>query len=85
MRKTGKLRELLARDGVVMGGGAHDAFSARLAEQAGFELCVVTGAGVAACRGYPDVGLVTLEEMTRNARYIADAVGIPVVIDADNG
>ena len=85
MRKTRKLRELLARDGVVMGGGAHDAFSARLAEQAGFELCVVTGAGVAACRGYPDVGLVTLEEMTRNARYIADAVGIPVVIDADNG
>ncbi|PPR64289.1 MAG: 2,3-dimethylmalate lyase [Alphaproteobacteria bacterium MarineAlpha4_Bin2] len=85
MSKTRKLRELLARDGIVMGGGAHDAFSARLVEQAGFELCVVTGAGVAACRGYPDVGLVTLEEMTRNARYIADAVGIPVIIDADNG
>jgi 2-methylisocitrate lyase-like PEP mutase family enzyme len=85
MRKTQRLRQLLAGDGIVLGGGAHDAFSARLVEQAGFELCVVTGAGVAACRGYPDVGLVTLEEMTRNARYIADALTIPVIIDADNG
>ncbi|PPR24431.1 MAG: 2,3-dimethylmalate lyase [Alphaproteobacteria bacterium MarineAlpha10_Bin3] len=85
MRKTQRLRQLLAGDGIVLGGGAHDAFSARLVEQAGFELCVVTGAGVAACRGYPDVGLVTLEEMTRNARYIADALAIPVIVDADNG
>jgi 2-methylisocitrate lyase-like PEP mutase family enzyme len=85
MRKTQRLRQLLASDGIVMAGGAHDAFSARLVEQAGFELCVVTGAGVAACRGYPDVGLVTLEEMTRNARYIADALTIPVIVDADNG
>ena len=85
MRKTQRLRQLLASDGIVMAGGAHDAFSARLVEQADFELCVVTGAGVAACRGYPDVGLVTLEEMTRNARYIADALTIPVIVDADNG
>ena len=85
MRKTQRLRQLLASDGIVMAGGAHDAFSARLVEQAGFELCVVPGAGVAACRGYPDVGLGTLEEMTRNARYIADALTIPVIVDADNG
>ena len=85
MKATGKLRELLAGDGVVLAGGAHDAFSARIVEQVGFKLCVVTGAGVSACRGYPDVGLVSLEEMTRNARYIADAVDIPVIIDADNG
>lgn len=85
MKATQKLRELLAGDGIVLAGGAHDAFSARLVEQAGFKMGVVTGAGVAACRGYPDVGLVSMEEMTRNARYIADAVDIPVVIDADNG
>ena len=51
MRKTQRLRQLLAGDGIVLGGGAHDAFSARLVEQAGFELCVVTGAGVAALVG----------------------------------
>ena len=48
-------------------------------------MCVVTGAGVSMCRGYPDVGLVTMEEMVRNARYIAEAIEIPVVVDADNG
>ncbi len=85
MKATKRLRELLAGDGIVIAGGAHDAFSARIVEQVGFELCVVTGAGVSACRGYPDVGLVSLEEMTRNARYIADAIDIPVIIDADNG
>ena len=85
MSAGAKLRKLLAGDHIVVGGGAHDALSARIVEQAGFPMCVVTGAGVSMCRGYPDVGLVTMEEMVRNARYIAEAVDIPVVVDADNG
>jgi len=85
MRTTTRLRELLAGDDLVLGGGAHDALSAQMVEQAGFPLCVVTGAGVSLCRGYPDVGLISLEETVANARYIAEAVTIPVVVDADNG
>ena len=85
MSSGAKLRKLLAQDGIVLGGGAHDALSARIVEQVGYPLCVVTGAGVSMCRGYPDVGLVTMEEMVANARYIAEAVDIPVVVDADNG
>ena len=85
MSAGAKLRKLLAGDGIVLGGGAHDALSARIVEQVGYPLCVVTGAGVSMCRGYPDVGLVTMEEMVANARYIAEAVDIPVVVDADNG
>jgi 2-methylisocitrate lyase-like PEP mutase family enzyme len=84
-RATTRLRELLARDGLAMAGGAHDALSARIVEQTGFPLCVVTGAGVSVCRGFPDVGLLGLEENVRNARYIAEAVDIPVIVDADNG
>jgi len=85
LRATTRLRELLARDGLAMAGGAHDALSARIVEQTGFPLCVVTGAGVSVCRGFPDVGLLGLEENVRNARYIAEAVDIPVIVDADNG
>ena len=85
MSPGAKLRKLLAADGIVMGGGAWDALSARIVEQAGFPMCVATGAGVSMSRGYPDVGLVTMEEMVRNARYIAEAIDIPVVVDADNG
>jgi 2-methylisocitrate lyase-like PEP mutase family enzyme len=84
-RATTRLRALLARDGLAMAGGAHDALSARIVEQTGFPLCVVTGAGVSVCRGFPDVGLLGLEENVRNARYIAEAVDIPVIVDADNG
>lgn len=85
MSPGAKLRKLLAGDRIVLGGGAHDALSARIVELSGFPLCVVTGAGVSMCRGYPDVGLVTMEEMVRNARYIAEAVDIPIIVDADNG
>ena len=84
-RATTRLRELLAEDGLVMAGGAHDALSACIVQQTGYPLCVVTGAGVSVCRGYPDVGLLSLEESVRNARYIAEAVDIPVIVDADNG
>ena len=85
MSPGAKLRKLLAGERIVVGGGAHDALSARIVEQAGYPMCVVTGAGVSMCRGYPDVGLVTMEEMVRNARYIAEAIEIPIVVDADNG
>jgi 2,3-dimethylmalate lyase len=85
MRMTTKLRELLARPGIVLGGGAHDGLSARIVEQVGYELCVVTGAGSSMSRGLPDIGLVTMPEMVDNARYIAEAVNIPVIVDADNG
>ena len=85
MSKTRRIRELLAAPGIIMGGGAHDGLSARIVEQVGYPLCVVTGAGASMCRGYPDIGLVTMPEMVENARYIAEAVSIPVLVDADNG
>ena len=42
----------------------------------------MTGSGTAAERGFPDVGLLTMTEMVSNAKYIADAVDIPVLCDA---
>jgi 2-methylisocitrate lyase-like PEP mutase family enzyme len=85
MRTTTKLRQLLADGRIVLGGGAHDALSARIVEQVGYPLCVVTGAGVSMVHGHPDVGLLTGEEMVANARYVCEATTIPVVVDADNG
>jgi 2-methylisocitrate lyase-like PEP mutase family enzyme len=85
MRATSRLRELLAGDGIVVAGGAHDALSARIVQQVGFPLCVVTGAGLSMVRGFPDVGLMTMKEVVDAAGYIADAVEIPVVVDADTG
>ncbi len=85
MRTTRRLRELLAADGIVVAGGAHDALSARIVQAVGFPLCVVTGAGLSMVRGYPDVGLMTMREVVDAAGYIAEAVDIPVIVDADTG
>jgi 2,3-dimethylmalate lyase len=81
-----RLRELLARPEPVVAPGAYDALSARLIEQAGFDVVYMTGFGsTASLVGRPDVGLLTGTEMVDNARRIAAAVDLPVIADADTG
>ncbi len=81
-----RLRELLARPEPLVAPGAYDALSARLVEQAGFDVVYMTGFGTTASLvGRPDVGLLTGSEMVDNARRIAAAVDVPVIADADTG
>ena len=66
--------------------GAWNALSARLVEEAGFPAVYMTGSGVAnTLLGKPDVGLLTMGEMTMMAHYLAEAVSVPVISDADTG
>ena len=86
MRPTTKLRELIARPGVLMAPGVADALNAKLVLRHGFEAVYMTGAGTTALRlGMPDVGLLTMTEMIDNAARIADSSGLPLIADADNG
>lgn len=81
-----RLRELLAGPGPLVAPGAYDALSARLIEQAGFDVVYMTGFGTTASLiGRPDVGLLTATEMIDNARRIVAAVDVPVIADADTG
>jgi 2-methylisocitrate lyase-like PEP mutase family enzyme len=85
-----RLRELLASAaggaGPLLAPGAYDALSARLVEQAGFDVVYMTGFGTTASLiGRPDVGLLSAAEMLDNARRIAAAVDVPVIADADTG
>ncbi len=69
-----------------MAPGIYDAFCARMVERAGFSAAYLTGNGVSASLlGQPDVGLVTLTEVTQHAGRIAEALNIPLVADADTG
>jgi len=80
------LRRLLDRPGVLLAPGVVDALSARLAREAGFEAVFMGGNATTAVRlGTPDVGLMTLTEMADQAARIADAVDLPLVVDADTG
>ncbi len=84
-RMTTQLRRCL-RDRCVMMPGAFNAATARLVERAGFPAVYVSGAGLAnATAGVPDIGLLTLTEVAQLAGYIANAVRIPALADADTG
>jgi phosphoenolpyruvate phosphomutase len=79
------LLPLLARPGILLAAGAHDALSAKLAEQAGFDAIWASGFGISAVQAVPDANILTLTETLDAVRRIVDAVGIPVVADCDNG
>lgn len=85
MKMTTKLRQRLQAGPMLVAPFILNAMHAKIAETVGFEAVYMTGAGTAAERGFPDVGLLTMTEMVTNARYIANAVRIPVVCDADTG
>jgi methylisocitrate lyase len=83
--KAAQLRELTAK-GAIMLPGVPNAAIARQVERAGFDAVYVSGAGMAnATAGVPDIGLLTLTEVTQLAGYIARAVRIPAIVDADTG
>ena len=86
MTTARRLRELLARPGIIKTLAPHDVFTARLLEQAGCEMLFLGGFGVSASVfGWPDVGLVTLSEMTEAVRRMASRISIPLVADGDTG
>ncbi|MDP6549168.1 MAG: isocitrate lyase/PEP mutase family protein [Dehalococcoidia bacterium] len=85
MKTTTKLRQMLASGQMITAPFVLNALHAKIAEAVGFEAVYMTGAGTAAEKGFPDVGLLTMTEMVANAKYIANAVGVPVVSDADTG
>ena len=85
-RASTRLRELIARGPTLYVPGCYNAMSAKVLEQAGFDAIYMTGYGTSlSLTGLPDVGLATMTEMVANARYIASAVRIPLVADADTG
>jgi 2-methylisocitrate lyase-like PEP mutase family enzyme len=85
-KPTTALKTLLAeRNGTILPGAANGLF-ARIIEDAGYEAVYVTGAGVANMHlGAPDIGLTTLTEIADHVAAIADAVQIPLLVDADTG
>ncbi len=66
--------------------GAINAYSAMLAERAGFRALYVSGAGVAnASFGLPDLGFTTLEQVAEDVRRISTATSLPLLVDIDTG
>ncbi len=83
--KGAALRGWIAKGAVLMP-GVPNAAMARQVEQIGFDAVYISGAGMAnATAGLPDIGLLTLTEVARLGGYVAQAVNIPAIVDADTG
>jgi 2-methylisocitrate lyase-like PEP mutase family enzyme len=66
--------------------GVYDAFSALVAQQAGFEALYLSGASIAYTRlGRSDIGLTTATEVAQTLAHITERVSLPVIVDADTG
>src|SRR3954454_23237814 len=80
-----RLRGLI-RNGCVAMPGVFNAATGRLVERNGFYALYISGDGLCnATAGVPDIGLLTLTEVAQLAGYIARAVKIPCIVDADTG
>ncbi|MEQ8584934.1 MAG: isocitrate lyase/phosphoenolpyruvate mutase family protein [Thalassobaculaceae bacterium] len=79
-------RAMLEERRAVLVPGAANALTARVIEDAGFEACYVTGAGIAnTLLGVPDIGLVTMSEIQTTTAAIAEISNLPLFVDMDTG
>ncbi|MBI92066.1 MAG: methylisocitrate lyase [Gemmatimonadaceae bacterium] len=83
--KASRLRQAIATGTVTMP-GCFNAPVAMMAQQLGFDAIYISGAGlINGMSGYPDIALLGMEEVARAAAYIARAVDVPALCDADTG
>lgn len=85
-----RLRALLRGEGMESGllmmPCCYDGLSAKLIEQAGFELTFLSGFAASAARlGAPDTGLMSYGEVLDQARAAMEPIAIPMMVDGDTG
>jgi methylisocitrate lyase len=80
-----RFRALLARDKILEMPGAHNGMAALQAKAAGFEALYLSGAGMSASMGLPDLGIITVDEVCFFIRQVSRASGAPVLVDGDTG
>jgi isocitrate lyase len=80
-----RFRELVREEPYVFTAGVYTPLDAQLGERCGLRAIYMSGYSVAMASGWPDMGFLTMTEMTRTASMIAGAVEVPVIADADDG
>jgi methylisocitrate lyase len=81
-----RLRQAIDQERPLQVAGTVNAYSALLAARAGFRSIYLSGAGVAnASFGLPDLGITSLNDVCEDARRIAGACELPLLVDADTG
>ena len=80
-----KFRQLLKDEEYLFTGGVYSPLDAQIAERVGMKSIYLSGYSVAMANGWPDMGFLTMTEVTRISSMVQSAVSIPVIADADDG
>jgi methylisocitrate lyase len=79
-----EFRRMMKEEGC-FAAGVFNGISAIIAEHSGFKASYLSGSGVAASMGYPDISLTTLSEVVEEARRIVRVTRMPLIVDCDTG
>ena len=81
-----RFRSALREETPLQIAGAIHAYTALLAEAAGFRAIYLSGGGVAAnSLGMPDLGISTMDDVLTDVRRITDVSDLPLLVDIDTG
>jgi methylisocitrate lyase len=80
-----RFRALVTSGGIARLPGAHNGMAALQAKAAGFEGLYLSGAAMTASMGLPDLGIITVDEVSFFIRQITRASGLPLLVDGDTG
>jgi methylisocitrate lyase len=81
-----RFREALKQEVPLQIVGTINAYSALLAQHAGYRAIYLSGAGVAnASYGLPDLGMTSLNDVLEDVRRITSVVDLPLLVDIDTG
>src|SRR6202011_6382918 len=80
-----RFRALVERGGILQLPGAHNGMAALQAKAAGFEALYLSGAAMSASMGLPDLGIITIDDVSFFIRQVSRACGLPVLVDGDTG
>lgn len=86
INKPKKLRQLLKSKKSLLMPVAHDALTAKIIEEADFDVFSIGGFGVAASQfGLPDIGILTQGDFQPSIKNILASSGLPALVDGDTG
>ena len=85
MSRNTLLHKKLEQNSIIKVGGAFDAMSAKLVENAGFDAVWAGSFAISATHALPDASILTMTEFFDAASNMADACEIPIIADCDTG
>ena len=83
--KRADFKKMLASGKLIQMPGAHSPIVARIVEELGFDGIYISGGALSADLALPDIGLITLDELTMRGKQIARVTDLPALSDADTG